>query len=526
MNDLKRQIATIKSIFGGITETMNYGSEGQYLMALGIDPELALGNQVKPYGGIAPTSYGKFSSTLLDSAPMWICGAPTTNGVFVFGANGTVLSYSGATFASSSEVAIGTPKQDGTPGAGDGLNAANDYLYAALYNDIARYGPLSSSGPTWTNSYWVSGLGMSALSSTIAYVSNRDVTYPQHVIHFHSDGRFYVAEYDGANGRLHSWTTDSTGANGSATYNDLTLPPGMLPMAMAKYGEDIAILCTPQLVFVGGTFPTSGDAAMYLWDAIAGHKFYREVPIHEPLATAICNKNGFLYILAGNMDANTKLLRYAGGETFDTLVVIPEGMPPPAGAVDALGNMIAWGGYVTYPTAAGTAFTYGFRSGTLPSNSLNSIARISNTTGSLPIVTCLKFLQRGNYPIVGWHTQDGNGLDKKASGTYANIFQSETFQVNRKGTIRRLRFPLNTNVQAGTGITLTFYTDNETASYTTGEGGLVAINNTNYSNNETYIDMQGLDIPFSNNFYLRFDFNGTAETAIGLPVEIEYDLTD
>lgn len=522
MNKAVRQILSQTSILGGMSETYDFSTEGQYLAALGIDPELILANKVKPSNTIAPTKYSEFSGIELDSAPMWITGAPTTTGVYVFGANGTLIAYNGATMTTG--VSIGTPTSDGTtalPGQGDGLIAYNDYIYAALRDDVARYGPLSATAPSWTNSYWVGSLGQSAISSSATYPGIRTVTYPGHVLYTHNDGRTYVSEYDGSNGRLHSFTTDANGTNGSATYNDLTLPPQMMPTAVCRYGEDIAVLCTPQGRYDLGTIPKSQGAALYFWDAIATHRFYREIPIHEPIATGMVNKNGELFVLAGNIDTGVKLLKYIGGDSFQTLVALPEGSPPPAGAVDAVGNMIAWGGYVTYPTDAAGAFTYGHRSSKLPTEALHHIARISQTTDILPIVTCLRFLQRSNNPVIGWRTDTGFGVDKKSGGTYSSIFQTRKFLVNKPGTVKRIRFSLGSIMQSGVVIQPSVYVDNEAANTS-----LDQINPTNYSSSERFIDLQGLQVNFKNDFYVRFDFTGTQEIAIQLPIEIEVEYED
>ncbi len=524
MNDLNLLKLQITSILGGMSDLWGQQGDGQFLASLGIDPELATGSLVKSSGSITPTVYTEFSTSLLDSAPMWITGAATTVGVFVYGANGTLMSY-GPSLTSASEVGIATIEG----GAGQGMVAYNDYIYAANTTSIVRYGRLSTTGPVLAD-YWISTLAMSSLTNS-DYPSTRSVTYPSHVLHVHSDGRVYALEYDGRNGRVHSFTTDADGTNGSATFNDLALPPGMLPTAMTSYGTDLAILLSPEAPYVGGSIPRTGNAVLALWDATPGNKPYRFVKIADQLATAIANKNGELYITCGNIDGDVKLLRYLGGNSFESLAAINEGAPPPAGAIDAYGNMLVWGGHISYPTTRAGAFSWGFRSGRLPGNALNHIANISDASGTLPIVTCLKFLQRGRFPILGWRTGTPTyGLDKiVGAGTYASIFRSQVFHIGKKFTIRRLVIPLSTNVQSGVIITPTIYVDNEATSFAPSSSqacGLLAISPTTYSSNERTIDQQGLTIPGEHNFFLELSFTGTTEIAATLPISIEVDVVD
>lgn len=523
MNKLNLLKLQITSILGGISELWGQQGEGQFLTSLGIDPEGAFGSLTKSSGGIYPTRFTEFSTSDLSSAPMWITGAPTTTGVFVYEANGTLRSYA-STLTSASEQGIATIEG----GEGQGLAAYNDYLYASNTTSVVRYGRLSQTAPTLAD-YWITGLSMSSLTDS-EYPSTRDVTYPAHVLHPHVDGRLYIAEFDGANGRIHSLTTDSAGANGSATYNDLVLPPAMLPMDMDAYGTDIAILLSPQGKYASGDIPKTGNSLLALWDTTPGNKAYRFVPINEPLATALINRNGELCIVCGNIDVDSKLMRYLGGYSFESIASIPEGFPPPAGAADTIGNMIAWGGSVTYPTTGAGVYTYGFRSGRLPGTSLNNIARISDATATLPIITCLKFIQRGKNPVIGWRTGTPTfGLDKAGSGTFTSYFRSQVFSPGKNFIVRRLSFPLSTNVQAGVIITPTIYVDNEAATFAAGTSqasGLIVVNNTNYSSNELFIDQQGIAINGQHNFYVEFQFTGTAECGIMLPISIEVELVD
>lgn len=525
MNTLNGLKIQIDSILGGINDLWNQGGEAQFLMSLGIDPEATYGNLVKSSGFISPTIYAEFSSNDLSSAPMWISGAPTTAGVFVYEANGTLRSYSSALTASGD---VGIANVPG--GSGNGLASFNDYVYCLTGTTMYRFGPLSQTAPTLAE-YWVSSLGMSALTNS-DYPGIRNLTFPNHVTHPHVDGRTYLADYDGRNGRIHSFTTDSDGTNGSGSFNDLTLPPAMLPMDIKSYGTDLSILLSPDAEYAGGSISRSGNAVLALWDTTPGNRAYRFIPIKDQLATALANKNGELFVISGNLDTDAKLLRYLGGYSFETLETINEGTPPPAGAVDTYGNMIAWGGYVTYPTGRAGVFTHGYRSGKLPGNSLHHIASISDASSTLPIVSCLKFIQAGRRtPVIGWRTGDSTfGLDKlSGAGTQTSYFRSNVYHVGRKFRVRRLVIPLSTNVQSGVSIIPKIMVDNETSTFdptTNDHAGLNVINPTNYSSNEVLIDQQDLSAYGEQNFYLELTFTSTITVGILPPITIEVEYVD
>lgn len=514
MNRRNTQTGFISSILGGWSVLQNFGSEGEFLASLGIDLEDNL-ELTKPSGAIAPTRYSEVSSAALAAAPMFISGANASTGVFVLDANGSLLTYSAVL---GSEAVIGGANSDSA--RGNGMAVWNDYVYAASGTDIHRFGPITATAPSFS-AYWASSLSMSALTNS-DYPVTRDVTFPNHFLYPHNDGRMYVLDYDGANGRIHSFTTDANGANGSGRFNDLTLPPGLMPVAAAPYGTDIAIVCLPEAKYASGVIPKADSSILALWDAIPTHAPHRFIPINEPVATAIANRNGELYIWAGNIDTECKVLRYLGGYSFETVAYVPEGSPPPSGAVDTSGNMLAWGGSTTYPETAAGVFTLGYRSGKLPANALNHIAR-STAIGSLPVVSALKFLQRNKKPIIGW--RDGTpayGLDAIASsGSYNSLFRSGLVTPRRRFILRRLVIPLSKAVTSGVIITPTVYVDNESANAV-----LTVINETNFASSERIIDFQNLTVHGQHDFYIQFSFTGTTEIGILPSVYYEYDFID
>ncbi len=520
MNKSTRQSGVISSILGGWSDLQNLGSEGEFLASIGIDPEDNL-ELTKSSGAIAPTRREDFTSDQITAAPMWISGSLTSTGVYVLDMNGSLVAYSSTL---SGETSLGNPNSGA--GEGNGMVVWNDYVYCSLNTTIARWGPISGTGSSFTSDYWISGLSMSALTNS-DYPQTRDVSYPNHVLYAHNDGRVYVMDYDG-NGRVHSFATDDDGANGTARFNDLTLPPGLMPMAAAPYGTDIAIVCTPASLFSAGATTRTGSSVLAFWDGIPTHAPYLYIPIAEPMATAIVNKNGELYVWAGNIDTEVKVLRYIGGYSFENVALISEGSPPPASAVDTLGNMVAWGGSISYPETAAGVFSVGFRSGKLPGNSVNHISR-ATASGTLPIVSAVKFLQRNRSPLVGWRDQSpAHGIDKvSSSSSYNSLIRTLPVNLGRKFILRRLVVPLSKAVASGVTITPTVYVDNEAANFAGGssEGGLKVINDTNYSG-QRIIDFQELTCNGSHSFYLQFAFTGTTEIGILFPVYYEYDFVD
>ena len=517
---LKKLKLSIGSILGGQSPTYYLSEADQFLLSVGIDPEKTYGTRAKANGGIIPTAMTSITSGtgLGSSAPMWVSSAQTSTGVMVYAASGTVYTYSNTFTAPDEEGGIVKP----TSGAGNGMVVYGDYAYFATTTDIARFGPLSATAPRLTQNFWTGSdyLNKSALTNT-TYPSTRNINYPNHTMHLHNDGAVYICDYANNQGMLHSFYIAQDGTETTAVYQDLTLPPGQLPTDIESYGTDVAVTTSPAIDFSVGAVPRpSLSSSLILWDAVSGHNFYRNVPVNEAMCTAVVNKNGELHVWGGNLDQAVTLLKYLGGYSFQELAHLGEGSPPLASAVDSLGNMVAWGGWATYPEAFAGAYTYGYRNAKMPRNALNQILRISDSTNTLPVISCLKFLLRSAYPVIGWRTDTtaSYGIDRQTTGvTYASIFYTKVFNVGRPFSIRRIRIPLTAAVDAGTSIIPIVYFDNEGASET-----LATINNTNYPNSDKIIDYTDLAIGGTKDFFIRFTFQGTTE--VGFPPEIDIEL--
>lgn len=512
----------IESILGGRSPLWQMGGENQFLESIGIDPERTYTNKAKAIGSIQPVgSTALATGSSLTDTPMWIIGTNTSTGIYVYGAGGTLYTYS-STFTVQDDGGVGKV----TGGAGDGACVYNDYIFLATKTDISRYGPLSSAA-IMEEEFWSAAghCNMAALTDNSAsFIGTRSITYPEHVMHVHNDGYVYIGDYSGGRGLIHAFYFANDGTGTTATYAALTLPPGYIPTDIKSYGTDLAVLCSPKIDYALGARPKPQNSGLFLWDTVSDN-FYRHVPINEALATAMVNKNGELYILSGALDQGGKLSRYLGGYSFQDLCQFEEGTPPPAGAVDALGNMVVWGVWGTVPTTYAGIMSYGHRNGALPKTASKTIMRISDTTNTLPVVSSLKFIGMSGYPRLGWRTDTSAkyGIDgaTTAPTAFANVFSSKPFNIGKPFTIRRITIPLSAAVAAGTSIMAKVYVDNETRNY-----DLPDINNTNFTSSEWIIDFPNLAISGKMNFYLQFTWGGTAEVGLVPPIDIEVEVYD
>lgn len=512
-NVLKTIRKTIGYILGGWSPVYLGGSEGQFLDSVGIDPESiqSATGFYRAFGSIIPrNSCSDMTSSSLGSAPMWITAAQNTQGCYAYGAGGTL--YTLSTFFG--------PDDDGgvinTSGAGNGMVEYLDYLYLATGTNIYRWGPISTTQPLLMEKFWTTslGLGQSALTDT-TYPTAYAAYYPNHVMHVHNDGYVYIADYASGLGLIHSFYIDNITGATTAAYADLKLPPGYIPMDITSYGTDLAIVASrPGQT---GGFTRTADSALFLWDTTSPN-FYRQVPITYGLASAVVNKNGELHVFTGDLNKGVKLLKYLGGTSFQSLCSVSEGTPPFAGAADVLGNMICWGGEITNPITAAGAFSYGYRDGKLPGDSLNFIQRISDTTHTSPVVTALTFIYNGDSPVIGWSAGDASyGIDAVRNPSYNSQFRSLVENIGRPFTIRRITVPLTNTVSATTEIVPVVWIDNGNATYT-----LPTINSTNYPNSELVADYTDLNISGKQNYLIQYLFTSAHGVAPGTTIDIEY----
>lgn len=136
----------VNSIFEGLMPSALYGAPNQYLMGLGIDPDVPLTdneNDIKIGGGIRPVLYTKFSASEIDSYPIAIINTPQSDLTWVILANGKVIAYKD-TLTSQSAYLIGQVAGNNAGGA----FYLNNYIYitgtGTNKDDVSRIGPLNT----------------------------------------------------------------------------------------------------------------------------------------------------------------------------------------------------------------------------------------------------------------------------------------------------------------------------------------------------------------------------------------------
>lgn len=505
----------INSVLGGQSPSAYFGREDQFLASIGIDPALPVNSGVvdRPGGAIIPTRYETFTgdaASVFTGAPMWIETNPKNELVYSYLSSGKLMSYSNTL---ASETSIGTP----TSGAGNGMKYYDNYIYLATPTNVSRYGPLNGS-PSITNTYWTGTLGKTALTNT-TYPSVRSLTFPNHAMHVHV-GKLYFLDFKDGIGRVHFIQTQTTTVEGDtdngSTYDALRLPSGYYPFDIESYGSDLIILCS-QLI-AGTPIVKQGKAMAFFWDTFST-KPYKGVEIPDALGTALLTHNGVPYIWSGAVEKGVRLSRYVGGNQIETVAELSEGTPPPAGAVDAIGNRISWGGSGTKPYAGAGVYSLGYPSSQLPSKALNMIAWIA--AGSSPIVSSIKYALEGSVqPLVGWRSGsafDNFGINKVSTSTsFAGLSQwvSRIIQVGQPFAVVKVRFLFGFSVEANRVVVPSINVDDY--SYNT---DLDTINNTTFPNSERN-GVINCNVVGKHNFVLNLSFTNTEILPILLPIEI------
>lgn len=510
----------IKSVLGGISSSRYVYGDGQYESAVAVDPDFPIGTGVKTSAAIVPTVYEEFSGANISGYPNWLTTTTKNTNLYAYASDGKFVSYNSSL---ASETLVGTP----TSGAGNGMAYYNNYIYLATPTNISRYGPLNNS-PALTNTVWTGAtLGsLTALTNT-TYPTVRGTPLPNHAMHVHSDNSLYFCDYVNGQGIINRINTrkvtdegDTNGTTVPSAYNVLDLPFGYYPTAIASYDTDLVIAA----IRTTDSTINQGVGSLFFWDTTSS-SFYREVPIPDPLVTALKFSNGILYIWSGNAVNGVRISAYLGGQTIRQVAFLEEGTPPMAGAVDVIGNKVVFGGWTSYPTATASVFAYGSKNESLP-KSLHCIAR-STSTGTTQSVTSLRYVQQSSNIIpqlvVGWGNASDKGLDKRSTtGTYNAIFRSEVFSVGQPFNILKIRIPLAQAMAANMTITPKVFLDDDVSTGT----ALTTINNTNYSGKKNIVyegsvlkSLQGL-----HNIMIELSFSGTAECAVTLPISIEVDL--
>jgi hypothetical protein len=291
---------------------------------------------------------------------------------------------------------------------------------------------------------------------------------------------------------------------------------GYYPTCISSYGQDLVI----------GAIQTSSDvaviqgkAAIFFWDT-TNASFYRKVDLQDPIVSALLWSNGSFYIFSGNTVGGVRVSKYLGGDVLQQSAFLDEGFPPFAGAVDAIGNRIIWGGFTTYPEASASVFALGSKSN-LPLGLHNIVRSVS--TGANQNITSLKVVQQdsGTQPkmVIGYGSDTEKGCDKfSTSATLASVWRSSVFNIGKSFTVKKIRIPLGTTLAANMTITPKLYVDDASSSKT-----LNTINNTNYTGRQVTLfpDKQG-----TNNFCLELKWTGTVSCPVILPITVDFEINE
>lgn len=390
--------------------------------------------------------------------------------------------------------------------------------------DVSRYGPLDNS-PSLTDGVWTGAtLGsLTALTNT-TYPTLRGLAIPNHWGCTHSDGSAYFLDFKNGQGLIHRINTrkvtnegDTNGSTIPSAYNVLDLPFGFYPTAISSYSTDLAILA----IQTTDSTINQGRAALFLWDPTNTDSFYRQIALPDPIATALLYVNGSLNIWSGNAQNGVRVSKYIGGDSVADIAYQEEGVPPFAGAVDALGNRLVWGGYSTYPASSACVYALGSKTASLPVGLHNVVKTTSS--GTTQNVTALKYVQQSSNVIpqlvVGWGDDSASGLDKRSTtATFGSTFYSEMVTVGKKFKVIKLRIPLGATVTTNMSVTPSIVVDDGTTT-----SALTAITSSDFNGKRAiiYKAPNMLDVGGTNNFFIKLAFAGTVLLPVTLPIEVE-----
>jgi hypothetical protein len=357
---------------------------------------------------------------------------------------------------------------------------------------------------------------LTALTNT-KYPTFRSVDMPNHVGHVHGDSTLYFCDFKNGQGLIHKISTtkvtnegDTNATSVPSAYNALDLPFGFYPTDLVSYDTDILIIG----IYQTDTTTNQGRSAFVIWDTTSDSFSTGPIFFPDPIASACMNVNGTIYIWTGNAQDGVRISVYTGGVSVREIVFQEEGLPPFAGAVDALGNRIVWGGFSTYPSTGAVVWAYGSKSANLPIG-LHNVMKTSSS-GANPHVTAVKYMQQNSF------THDSTqGIDQYSTTATLSSKIRFLFNVGVKCDIVMVSIPFAGAIDANTTITPTLYFDDLSTNKV-----LTTINNTNYTGERKviYNGTELKDCFCFNNFILEIAWTGTNPLPVALPIIIGIDI--
>ena len=518
----------ISGVTGGLSASPYLYSQGQFLNAVGIDPDLPVSdsaNDFLPSGMARPSGYTAFSGGNVTGVAKWIVANPKDSKAYCLLSDGKFISYD-SSFGSETLVATASSC------TGNGMAYYNNYIYVFTGTTVDRYGPLNGT-PAYATGVWTGAtLGsLTALTNT-TYPTVRDsVLLPNHCATVHGDGSLYFLDYANGQGLVHRITTkkvtyegDTNGTTVASAYNVLDLPFGYMPTAIASLGTDLVISATQTT----DSLLSQGESALFVWDAVSS-SFRSQIPVSDPVVTGLRNSNGTLYAFSGGLGNNGyRLSYYAGGETLKTIFFSSEGHSPMQGAIASVGDKILWGTVkmvqtTTSPEYYAVVMSAGSKDPNVPLRIQCPVKTDASATSAYGIVGAVAAIEQASYSspslVVAYKANATYGIAKKGTTYGTSIFQCPIVQVGRKFVVRRIRLNFQKAVAANMTVTPTLFLDGFSSSSTT---GMRTINSTNYSKSEQYVEFMP-NVNGKRNFCLELRFSGTALLPLTMPIEIDVE---
>ncbi len=542
----------IESILGGQSPSSHFAAPDQFRASLGMDPSWPLddttGNpkSLVASGLLRPTALGEVGGTQLAGAPLWFVKGAAGGTMFAYTNLGSVYAIPMATFPTTVE-GLGDLNDGGTS-SGNGAAYYDNYVYFSRDTTIARYGPLNGT-PTFTDDYWVSGLGMTALTnSSYPVTTGSSVRPPNHVLHRHSDGTLYIADVVDNKGTIHKLSTSKTTVEGDtdfeSEYDAVNVGYGLLPTAMESYG-DMLVIAFVEHNSASGTeagYINPSRAKVAFWDTTSRNVnkiVWVEFP--DTIITAMKNVNGVLYLFSGmlmstsNVDAvfspGFRVTRYVGGSTFQDVHYSEHGFPPLPGAVEGDAERLLFGCATKVPSigsgGVGKAcvFSLGLQKSALGRGLFTVFSGYDTHQITALMFGHTAFGMRKLHPVIGMGDLDpalaapDTGYVMMPSDVYTNteqMFWSSMFRIGQPFQITKIRIPLAQEMAGDQGFAPAIYMDDGVAS----TGTIVNVNPTNYQGKRNIV-IRPNALTGEHNFWLEIRWTGSSLCVVGLPITIE-----
>lgn len=544
MAEIGKQI--IDNIFGGHALYPELPNKGEFTDSYNID--------IDPHGIISPANALRYfenattSDISLAGFPLWIKAEPKASNFYIYDSVGSVYAVLASIGSYYSQIG---DLNDGGDAKGCGMEYYDNYMYFARNTTIARYGPLNGT-PTFTDDYWVTTLGLTALDNTYSYYPTTFTpsgSIPGHVMHRGKNGSLYIADVVGGQGVLHRITTTKTtvegDTNNGSAYNVIDFPYGYYPSAIEGLDDDIVVALFSDLNVA------SGRAKIAFWDPTNPTTYTKIIDFEfpDPIITAMKNSNGVLYVFssftitptAGSAVTYTRISRYIGGNSFEQ-IGLSVSNPPLAGAVDGVMNRVIFAGDTSF---GGGVMAIGTKKSPI-SNSIFCIRGSTSTSNSVSDTAITALAAPGadytdlisGFTCDNGHFLDGTTYNNAGISTYSqSYFSGPVHRVGKKFKITKVTIPI-LHYFNGTypDVKISFCLDRELTYDYDGINIVGTINDTNYPFNNAAgvqrIVIRPTNLVGNNNFFMVIKFNNAVVSSydtlamITFPIEIEYETID